>query len=341
VSVAGREMMHVGHAYAAHGCLIHAPHGAVLASGAAHASLSGAPIGRIGDAVSCGSAGMQGEGSVTIGDNGGEEYRREFWKDHLADPKDQLVLCLSEMAAAQAEEVDEINRRGWIYLHEFVEKWLSRKTYVMQDAFDNGGQDPSWVDWDWLKQYARFNRAVNGLLEPGYLFGLMGKRRLAEILEKDGAFAGQGTTFDHLTLTHEYTWRELRTHAFQSKSMSFSRPEILDPGFAILPDGLYAAIGNVTVYALAQGETKVENGKKDIIVRQVGLFIHDGIEFNGEQQLGNWECLASRKGFSITGEELNNRAFRDFRDRTGYGCDFRIMCLPHLVDIEVFSYDAP
>jgi len=125
------------------------------------------------------------------------------------------------------------------------------------------------------------------------------------------------------------------------------------------PDGLFAAMGALVVYALAAGETYVDpNGMRWITIRKIGRFIHDGFDFNGDQWLGNWECSAKYKGFNSrdaalelpfdkAGKELglpsrlDNRAFREFRRRTGYGCDFRVTCLPNVVEVEEFDYVAP
>ena len=54
--------------YAVHGCVVHAPHSAVVASGSKTVFINGAPAARIGDPVSCGSSVAVGSGNVIVGD---------------------------------------------------------------------------------------------------------------------------------------------------------------------------------------------------------------------------------------------------------------------------------
>lgn len=63
----GIAQARIGDAYAAHGCIDHPPHGAVLASGSATVFVNGIAAGRIGDAVSCGGNAAQGSANVFIG----------------------------------------------------------------------------------------------------------------------------------------------------------------------------------------------------------------------------------------------------------------------------------
>ena len=360
VTVSGREMMRVGHGYDLHGCPAHAPHGAVLADGAPHASLTGKPIGRIDDPVSCGSKVMEGEPTVTIGDAGGEEWGREFTFSLLKNPKDRLILCLPEIASAEYDRADERDKLGWMSFYEALSKWLRKPPYAMSDdKFDNGGQAPLLVQWDWLMRYARFRRTVDDILDTQYLFGPLGRKLLQEILEGEGAFAGSGQAFDHINLP----WDKLRSHAFQSLPMEAGRI-----GWGTLPDakpdGLAVVIGNLVLLAVAKGFTKESvSGGHQICVEAVGLFIHDGFEFGGDQWLGNWECSSDYQGFASADavrealsdladkelglpSRLDNRAFRHFRERSGYGCDFRIMNTPEPFSIwelylfERFCYDA-
>lgn len=184
------------------------------------------------------------------------------------------------------------------------------------------------------------------------------KAGLVKILERDGTFAGKGMEFDHTVLE----WTKLREHAFQGKGVKPWRIplNILEDILPLRPDGFQTALAQTTLYALAAGETQVSvSGERRVIIRKIGRFIHDGFDFNGDQWLGNWECSAEYRGFSsadaaweayamyIEKRDLNlpsrldNRAFRQFRLHTGYGCDFRSMCMPDVVDIKEISYVAP
>ena len=238
------------------------------------------------------------------------------------------------------------------------------------DKYNNGGQEPLWVEWDWLMQYERFRRALAQLLQPEYLFEDDAKANLTRFLREEGAFEGEGKAFNHISLP----WRMWRRRAIQGKTLAIgissieklkNTAEILDETASshgqTKPDGFQCAIADTTIYALCSGRTaKLENGSWRVIVENVACFIHDGFDFNGDGWLGTWICeeifddlkeyfsedtdaeneLKGKTEFNIHGVGLNNECFQHFRNSTGYGCDFRTMCKPALVPVEVFSYDA-
>ena len=362
VSIGGAPVLRVGDHFA---------DGSAVDAGAPHVFINGKPAARMGDPVSGGGAILQGCPRVKVGNLGGAEFGQNLALDALTrlrdnptlTPGERLALCLPEMAAAQAERVDEINRQGWIYLHEGTIKWLSRPAYIIKDKYDNGGQEPLWMDWNWLMRYDRFRDAAAELTTREYLtIPAPGepdpKERLTRVLEADGAFAGQGTLFDHAALP----WEKLREHAFQGKTIKTwaSYLDALDWDAGIIPDGFQAALADTTLYALAAGETRVsDSGERKVFIRKVGRFIHDGFDFNYDQWLGNWECSENLMGYASMdsfreaafmrlhgrplgiSSRLDNAAFRRLRARAGYGCDFRSMCLPNIAEVEEFWYLAP
>ena len=338
VSIGGAPVLRVGDHFA---------DGSAVDAGAPHVFINGKPAARMGDAVSGGGAILQGCPRVKIGNGGGAAFGQSLALDALAGlrdnpaltPGERLALCLPEMAAAMAERVDEVNRQGWIYLHEGLMKWFSRPAAVMpDDKFHNGCQEPLMMDWHWLMQYFRFSYAVTTLTMESYLLEWEARQTLTRILENEGAFAGSGMPFDHTILP----WHQLRRHAFHGKSVPYGL-HMIDPDIQLIPDGFSAAIGATVVYALAAGETQVSaSGERKVFIRKIGRFIHDGFDFNGDQWLGNWLCEKDRKGFALfTGARLENSDFRALRARTGYGCDFRSICLPDVVEVEEFWYLAP
>ena len=315
-----------------------------VVSGAPHVFINGKAAARKGDPVTNGGTVAKGCPRVCIGNGGGAGYGREMLFASLTDPKDKVILCLAEIALAEHQRADARDKPGWMLLHEALSKWLSGAAYSMRDKYDNGGQKPSWVQWDWLMRYARFRRTVAAMLAPEYLSGPKAHNILETILEKDGAFQapfdGKERPFDHTGLD----WAKLRSHAFQSRPIvplveGAGKVNYAEWLAGNKPDGLAAAIAEFVLLAVAKGSTRVDkSGKRTIYVDAVGLFIHDGFDFGGDQELGYWDCEG--KAFSWTGEKLNNRAFRDFRKHTGYGCDFRIMNKPELYTVKRFCYDV-
>ena len=241
---------------------------------------------------------------------------------------------MPEIALAEYERANERDKPGWLLLNEEINKWLSRPGYSIRDKYDNGLQEPSMVEWSWLMLFSRFERTVKALLEPAYLFSSEACLKLESILKEDKRYQnGESFYFDHCSLPLS----ELRAHAFQGCPMeSYSITWLASFNKA---DGL-TVIAKVTVYAVARGYTEIVEGKRKICVDAVGLFIHDGFEFSGDQWLGRWSCKDKAVYAFFWGEELGNINFREFRRRTGYGCDFRTMNNPEIYNVKRFCYYA-
>lgn len=343
VRVAGHRVARVGDKLDNHECPIHEPHQGIITQGAPHVCISGYNVARKGDLIDSGPAQdvlAEGLSSVRIGNCGGEEYGRELILEMLNDPHDKLLMCIEEIAAAEYELANEINRQGLAYLQEFITKWLNKKSYSIQGPHDNGGQDPYFIEWDWLMKYTRFYYNYLKLKEKKYLFSERAKAKLVSLLEADGKFSAKAETFDYINVK----WDMLRGYAFQNRSATLKPWQyfIASSWFPtpITPDGLMIAVANVTIFATASGTiTYHEYNKKTICIEKVAFFIHDGFEFSGDQTLGWWDC--DKKQLSVfTGYEITNKDFRTFREHTGYGCDFRIMSKPELVWQGEYCYDA-
>lgn len=343
VHVAGRPVLRAGDAFAVHGCRDHPSHQGRIGQGAPFVHIEGRAVARKTDPISCGGAldhVIEGVPSVRVGNCGGDEYGREMAFSMLTEPSARLILCMEEIAAAEVELASERDRQGWAYLQVFMPKWLDKKAYVIEGKYDNGGQEPSFVDWHWMMGFKRFYLAYLEMMRIDYIFSPVAQAKLSSILAADGAFSGDGTSFNHIDMD----WSQQRIHAFQSKPMGLRVWELIlalagNPT-PLTPDGLQATVANVVILALASGETrKTPTGEWEVCISRVALFIHDGFEFSGDQPLGWWDC--KNKQFSVLfGTEVTNQDFRRFREQTGYGCDFRIMSRPEVVWNGNFRYNT-
>ena len=67
VTAEGQPVVRQGDAYTAHACPGSSPHGATASAGSSTVTINGEPAHRNGDAISCGSTGANGAGTVSIG----------------------------------------------------------------------------------------------------------------------------------------------------------------------------------------------------------------------------------------------------------------------------------
>lgn len=175
------------------------------------------------------------------------------------DDTDRLIICLPEIAAAEAENSNADNRKGWLYLHDMFEKWLAGS--ANNDALNYGGE-PLLVDLDWALTYFRAWAAYEILITPYFLFSESGKNTLTGILERDGKFSSSGIVgFDYINTP----WTRWRPDYFQ---------QITAYGMAAVPpDGLTAAMGNFVLRVLAKGFTRPTNGKFIVNVQSIAVII--------------------------------------------------------------------
>jgi hypothetical protein len=122
------------------------------------------------------------------------------------------------------------------------------------------------------------------------------------------------------------TWR---AHAFQGYSVNTWWGLLDEEAWShltILPDGLITALGAFTIYARAAGQTSKKGNIWRLYIERAALFVYDGFEFSGEQWLGNRRYDEEYKGYAMfQGIALFNRDFRNFRERSGVGQDFRLL----------------
>lgn len=287
--------------------------------------------GQSGPPVGGGSA--SGPGSGESGDNSTETERHlgavaEIVAQRGSDI-DKLILCLPEVAYAEAEkQINPDNRQGWLYLHGMFEKWLSGP--ANPEALSN--PRVFWVNQEWALSYTRANLAYEQLRSRSYLFSPAARDELANILRRDKKLVpDRRCDFDYITTSPSH-WRADYFQQVTVRGMD-----------AFPPDGLMAAMGNFQFRALAKGYTVPEDDHHLIYVTGVSVFIWDSFNFEDDVPLGFWRCSPpqfSSEPFDSS-QELTNGLFRNFRDSFGFGEDFLVLSHPLPLDpFTAFVYET-
>ena len=248
-------------------------------------------------------------------------YVEKSASPHKAD--DQLILCLPDIATAKMEEeTDELDKRGWKYLHEMFELWLGNVANTYADTC----AEPYRVDWNWVFAFTRASQAYDIITEPNYLFSENAKKLLAERLERAGKLTDRREPFDFIS----ENWRQWPSSYFQSKSVGRQQA-----GF-LAADGLMAAMGAFMIYALAKGYSEPSGRGHKIVIEDVALVVYDRFNFDGDETYYYWRCSppdyfpVERSGYTeVTNAKLNN-----FRNFYGRGYDFAVISGPHDLEIE-------
>jgi hypothetical protein len=93
-------------------------------------------------------------------------------------------------------------------------------------------------------------------------------------------------------------------------------------------DDMSAALGNFAFrVAVAGGVTPIPRTQRfEVIIAEVGVYVRDSYDFNGDQFLGFWDDQDNAMSMinPLSGTGVSNSDFRAWRDRNGKGGDFMV-----------------
>ncbi|MBV9359724.1 MAG: hypothetical protein JO023_29790 [Chloroflexi bacterium] len=103
-------------------------------------------------------------------------------------------------------------------------------------------------------------------------------------------------------------------------------------GFTV--DELIGALGRFAMFVIPKGVATITPPNVQIDIQEVGVYIRDSFDFNGDQPLGAWKKpnlvdlipnpQAAVPTCSDTWVNMSNYAYRRYRERTGKGRDFLV-----------------
>ena len=310
-------------------------------------------------------------------------YEDDFtiqWGERPKDlsPIERLLLCLPDIAAAEAERQDrKEDKQGWLYLREMFLRWFSSRTDTGVQPY---GEEPFWVDWDWVMAYpyahAFYKVFTNSLYEATpHILNAAARQKLGDILKREGYLRDERTNFDftsapwedwerlYHTLTSVSRWPGMDNIAKLYVDLKRRTSPLFNQLYTLIVppeslqlevDGLMAVLAGFTLRALAAGHTEpLGGGRWRITVTKVSVFAHDKFNFADDAGFGNylgyWSC---EKGIgaqlfppSSGGGNfiwLENEDFRAFREKRKHGVDFLVLSEAHPVTpFSERSYEYP
>jgi Family of unknown function (DUF6402) len=95
--------------------------------------------------------------------------------------------------------------------------------------------------------------------------------------------------------------------------------------FMPVVDDMAAALGRFNFRVVVAGTVMPAKAGYEVTVEEIGVYIADSYDFEGEQFLGYWDMGTSSgtPGVKLT-ESVHNSDFRDWRAKTGRGGDFLV-----------------
>jgi hypothetical protein len=234
---------------------------------------------------------------------------------------------------------------NWQVGARLMDKWLAAPAYQMPDAVKRGrvpaprqAIDTGSVTLAWALRVPRVAAAHSTLLST-WSTGERRARSIEQIVAQFRRWIATGG----VDVRRPFRFGDLSRPVPEVDQRCAINREIVTSNWHGTVDDFYAAFGNALVRLAVSGLVTPVDGGWRIVVDQVGTYLRDSYDFNGDQPLGSW----GRSGFSrvavlaaeiavdareaesfwrrgVSYFTVSNGSFRRFRTRTGRGGDYMI-----------------
>lgn len=267
----------------------------------------------------------------------------KYLQPYLSDLDRKLLLMPEKFHEMIAQTDDEDYKIAFTHLRDVF------YSYFSTPISDSIRPDIQWIDYKFATNYRIAQKPLQDL--KNNLFNPKAMDKLAEKLEESGAFGDERRDF-YFWNTEPRNWSDI---SYQSRPVNHYYPGYSQYSFDKITNiplrisklnltPQYWALGDFTINAIPEGYVQPKgNGKYDICVNKVFLFVDDKFNFEGSGLLGTWnlhnrypssmlEKYATSwlyEYFPIT--YLSNSDFREFQ-RHGYGATIPVLSKPHEVE---------
>ena len=214
-----------------------------------------------------------------------------------------------------------MRHHNWTVGARLMESWFSR-TVAVKPAYNT---PPELVSIEWALLYAPVKRLYNEIIGNKIWSNEAGRKEVRKMLEKKGALMS-GSFFNNFgDLSKSAADLDAEAVNFRATGGYYYYEY-----YSIYNDldDLTAALGRFVLKVAIAGS--VENspipGQFKVSVDEVGVFIKDSYDFEGDQRLGYWDAddnSVSAINF-LSGDRVDNEDFRDWRAANGRGGDFQV-----------------
>ncbi len=191
--------------------------------------------------------------------------------------------------------------KGWNNGARLMEEWFAAPANADPSK---GTPDTTTIRMDtWVLTFPRAKEVYDGMLSEKIYCNDPAKRLIVKKLKTEGKL---GTA----------------RNSFQVISNERSVGSLDDP-----LDDMFAALAKFTFQILVKGFVAPKSPSEHVVtIEEVGVYVQDSYDFNGPQNLGNWDPttnFVSKNPFD-KGTWVTNGDFRDWRDTHGKGGDFLV-----------------
>jgi len=202
--------------------------------------------------------------------------------------------------------------QGWKNGARLLDNWFSRSSAI---APAYGPADTTTIKMDgFVLTFTRARLVYEGLVKEKIWSNPKAKVEIRRLLNRLGRLGRPRGWFGNINLAPPI----LESDYINFRTVTFG---IFDS------DDLAASLGKFTFRVVVAGESEaVRGGKTKVYVHQVGIYVRDSFDFNGDQFLGFWDDSDNSVSMinPLSGDKVTNASFRDYRSKTGKGGDFLV-----------------
>ena len=217
-----------------------------------------------------------------------------------------------------------MNHHKWTTGEKLMKQWFTRPAKSAPDYTD---PDNTTVTVDWTLGFDRAKKVYDKIFKDRSWANEAAKVEIRKMLDKKGLLTDSGASFG---IVHE------NGSDLEAEYINFRAVE-----YAAKLDDMSAALGRFSYRMVVGGEVEPDGDKHKVTIKQVGIYIRDSYDFEGDQDLGYWDDSDNSVSFLPgTGTKVTNKSFRDWRTANSKGGDFMVFCkvkLTTLATTDVFT----
>lgn len=221
----------------------------------------------------------------------------------------------------------------WLNGARLLEQWFPRPVAINPNY---GPPDTTTIRMDsFVLTFPRGRQAYDRIMNEQLWTTPNARRQIIDLLDRNGRLAGAASAFGNLTGSVP-----------QIDPDHITEVAVVGDVLADPFDDMRAALFNFTLRVLVAGTvTPVSQSRWQVLVQQVGVYVRDSFDFEGNQFLGYWDDTADifypiNPGIPEL-VPVGNADFRTWRQNNGTGGDFLVfsdvkpttLAHHHLVDV--------
>jgi hypothetical protein len=215
-----------------------------------------------------------------------------------------------------------MRKYNWTRGARLMEIWQSRPVAISNPERGTGYGTPvtDVITMDWALGFRRARVVYDSIIRDQLWLEDYAKKEIGGMLLRNGLLMGDYKPKPFGDLSKPAT--EVHKNHIDYFKVSYEMQD-----FSVIIDDIVAALGRFAFWVAVAGTIApiVPNAKYQVKIEELGLYIKDSYDFDGDQYLGSWSD--DRFSFDTTPDDMmrvTNETFRDWRATFGLGGDFLV-----------------